>query len=73
MPQVVANLLGIQRVLQQQIEHLAAQRTSDLLSAAARDDVLRVRTLLDQGMPADARDYDGACLDVWRVWQPCCP
>jgi hypothetical protein len=65
--QVVGNLLGIQRVLQQQIERLAAQRTGDLLGAAARGDVLRVRTLLDQGMPPDARDHDGACLDAWLV------
>ncbi len=59
--QVVSNLLQVKQVVQQQMERLSAQRTGDLLSAAARGDTLRVRTMLEQRMLPDAKDYDGAC------------
>jgi hypothetical protein len=57
---VFSNLIIVKRMVQQEIERFTAQRTGDLLSAAARGDVELVHTLLAQGLSPNVRDYDGA-------------
>lgn len=63
--QVFGNLITVKRLVQQEIDRFTAQRTGDLLSAAARGDSELVHTLLAQGLSPNVRDYDGvlrACI-----------
>ncbi|WIA34734.1 hypothetical protein OEZ86_013043 [Tetradesmus obliquus] len=56
---VLSNLVRVMAVINQHMAKQEEDRTTDFLYAATRGDVMKLRSMLQQGFNPDSADYDG--------------